>query len=264
RARTETFGTSVALERILERAAPASTAVTQDGAPRNVHDGATNTDGPSPARDDLSAHPGPPPIQLPGRMPPSGSLLVIAALGAFGLGAAAIYVFYQGRGAVLRPDAMLLEPDAAPANAAPSLPADAASALDADEPAPDSTEIVRPTTSDARPLEARHDAGVRPPLPDAGDPGELTTPIDSINSGASRPTGTATLTIGANPWGTVLLDGKPIGRTPIDHLSVPAGHHMVSVTFGGEDPPRTLSYPIDLANGEAKDLLADFTRTAPP
>jgi hypothetical protein len=58
----------------------------------------------------------------------------------------------------------------------------------------------------------------------------------------------------------VLLDGKPLGRTPIDHVSVPAGHHVVSVTFGGEDPPRTLSYPIDLAPAEAKDVFADFTR----
>ena len=57
----------------------------------------------------------------------------------------------------------------------------------------------------------------------------------------------------------MLLDGKPIGRTPIDHLAIPAGHHVVSVTFGGEDPPRTLSYNIDLGNGEAKDLFADFT-----
>jgi hypothetical protein len=41
---------------------------------------------------------------------------------------------------------------------------------------------------------------------------------------------------------------------------VPAGHHVVTVTFGGEDPPRTLSYPIDLAPGDTKDLFADFTR----
>jgi hypothetical protein len=41
---------------------------------------------------------------------------------------------------------------------------------------------------------------------------------------------------------------------------VPAGHHVISVTFGGEDPPRTLSYTIDLGNGETKDLVADFTR----
>ncbi|HEX3482812.1 MAG TPA: hypothetical protein VHT91_47715 [Kofleriaceae bacterium] len=40
---------------------------------------------------------------------------------------------------------------------------------------------------------------------------------------------------------------------------MPAGHHVVSVTFGGEDPPRTLSYPLDLGPGEAKDVFADFT-----
>jgi hypothetical protein len=58
----------------------------------------------------------------------------------------------------------------------------------------------------------------------------------------------------------VLLDGKRIGRTPIERLSVPAGRHLVEVTFAGEDPPRTLRYTIDLTDGEARDVLADFTR----
>ena len=129
--------------------------------------------------------------------------------------------------------------------------------LDAAEPPVDATDVVRPTATDAHRIEPVRDAGPRPPRPDAGEPGGLTTRIDA---GASRPTGTATLTVGANPWGNVLLDGKPIGRTPIDHLSVPAGHHVVNVIFGGEDPPRTLSYTIDVASGEAKDLLADFTK----
>jgi hypothetical protein len=200
----------------------------------------------------------PMPIQLPGRMPPTASLLVIAAIGALGLGAAAVYVFYQGRGAVLRPDAghrdsrpSLLEPDAAepPADATES-PADAAE-LPADAARP----MLRPTAIDAHPAEPRRDAGTRPPRPDARDPGELTTRIDA---GAARPAGSATLTIGANPWGNVLLDGKKIGRTPIEHLSVPAGHHVVEVIFGGEDPPRSQKFPLDLADGDARDVLADF------
>src|SRR4029079_12837312 len=64
----------------------------------------------------------PAPIPLPGRMPPSTSVLMIAGLGAFGLAAAAVYVFYKGRGAALQPDAAprydarfdRLEPEAAP------------------------------------------------------------------------------------------------------------------------------------------------------
>jgi eukaryotic-like serine/threonine-protein kinase len=202
---------------------------------------------------DPSAHPGQPPIQLSARMPPAASLLLLAGFGALGLAAASVYVFYQGRGAVLRPDATprhdapfyLVEPDATPATSPTG---------DAAEPPSDAAERA---ITDAPPSEAPRDAGIRLPRPDAREPGELTMRLDA---GAARPTGNATLTIGANPWGNVLLDGKPIGRTPIDHLSVPAGHHVVQVIFGGEDPPRTLSYTIDLASGEAKDLLADFTR----
>jgi hypothetical protein len=68
------------------------------------------------------------------------------------------------------------------------------------------------------------------------------------------------LTVGAIPWGTVLLDGKPVGRTPIDRLAVPTGRHVVTVTFSGDDPPRTQTYTVELGAGETKDVVADFTR----
>jgi len=281
RARTESFATHVVLEQILERTAPPASAEAPDGDDRGARDDRDRDD--LDARNDLTpvrskahgtsapttappAGTDPAPIQLPGRMPPSTSILVIAGLGAFGLAAAAVYVFYQGRGAALQPDAAprhdarfdLLEPDAAPpVDTAGSTTEATASALDAAEPPGDAAGPVRTTATDAHQIEPVRDAGPRPPRPDTGEPGVLTTRIDA---GAPRPTGTATLTVGANPWGNVLLDGKPIGRTPIDHLSVPAGHHVVNVIFGGEDPPRTLSYPIDLTNGEIKDVLADFTK----
>ena len=80
------------------------------------------------------------------------------------------------------------------------------------------------------------------------------------DAGPARPAGNASLTIGANPWGNVLLDGRKIGRTPIEHLSVSAGHHIIEVIFAGEDPPRSQKYTVVLSDGEAKDVLADFTR----
>jgi tRNA A-37 threonylcarbamoyl transferase component Bud32 len=275
RARTETFATHVALEGLLEHGAAVTPEAPGDelrdgadgDAPQGAgdHDDAERND-PTPVRPragekpaviaEPSTHPGQPPIQLTARMPPAASLLLLAGFGALGLAAASVYVFYKGRAAVERPDAAprrdapfyLLEPDAALA-ASPT--GDAGDALvDAAEPAP------HPTAIDARPSEAPHDAGSRPPRPDAREPGELTTRIDAR---ASRPTGTATLTIGANPWGNVLLDGKPIGRTPLDHLSVPAGHHIVEVIFSGEDPPRTQKFPLDLADGDTRGLQADFT-----
>jgi serine/threonine protein kinase len=198
-----------------------------------------------------------PPTHLPGRTAPTGGLLVAAGFGAIFLGAAAVYAFYQRGGIVERPDAArrrdaqldLTAPAAGPEAISA---ADAGSASGAAEPPPDGG-----AATDVRPTSPRHDAGIRAGRPDAHDPAELTARVDA---GSPRPTGNATLTIGANPWGNVLLDGKKIGRTPIEHLSVPAGHHVIEVVFAGEDPPRSQKYTVDLSDGDARDVLADFTK----
>ncbi|TMQ13650.1 MAG: PEGA domain-containing protein [Deltaproteobacteria bacterium] len=273
RARTESFATNVDLAQMLERGAvpgerpadraeaatgPDATAGRDDATPVRPSRADRVADvpdrpGPEVALPDArEGSPGQPPLTLPGGTAPAAGMLLVAGAGALVLGGAAIVVFLQGRGAVLRPDAarrdapLDLAPDAATPNAAPP---DAAPAIDAGEP------VLPPVVRDAGTIAPR-DAGIRPPRPDARTPGELLDHRDA----AARPGGTATLTVGAIPWGTVLLDGKPIGRTPIDHLAVPAGHHVVSVTFSGEDPPRTQTYPIDVGNGESRDLVADFTR----
>jgi hypothetical protein len=200
-------------------------------------------------------------------MPSSASLLLIAGFGAFGLAAASLYVFYNGRAAIERPDAgvkhdapfYLLVPDTALPDASIDASIDAgepasepdAAVLDAAEPA---AHAVPHAAIDAPRPTAPRDAGLpRPPRAPVALP-------KRVDAGPVRSAGTATLTIGANPWGTVLLDGRKIGRTPIEHLSVPAGRHVIEVSFGGEDPPRTQRYTVELADGEAKDLLADFTR----
>jgi hypothetical protein len=41
---------------------------------------------------------------------------------------------------------------------------------------------------------------------------------------------------------------------------VPAGKRVVEVVFGGEDPPRTQRFAIDLRPGSTQQLDADFTR----
>jgi eukaryotic-like serine/threonine-protein kinase len=279
RARTETFATHVALDELLERAAPAAPDGDSDAAPPDDRSGLADLGAradatsvrprSSDAREAAAAsppHSQAPPVQLPGRAPPTAGLLVFAGLGAIGLGAAAVYVFYQGRAAVERPDAPprrdarfdLREPDAV---AAPDTLTAGAAAV---APPPDTGAqlpldaggfVPQVTALDAHPAASHHDAGARAPHPDARESGDRPPPAD-----AARPAGTATLTIGANPWGDVVLDGKTIGHTPIEKLSVAAGHHVVKVTFGGEDPPRTLSYTLDLASGDTRDVLADFTR----
>jgi hypothetical protein len=146
------------------------------------------------------------------------------------------------------PDATDAAPSATTLDATAAPPSDAADA---------SSQLDRTPPIDVRPNAPRHDAGVRAPRLDGREPAD---PPPRSDAGPARPTGTATLTIGASPWGNVLLDGKRIGQTPIEHLSVPAGRHVIEVIFAGEDPPRSQKYTVDLGDGDSKDLLADFTK----
>jgi tRNA A-37 threonylcarbamoyl transferase component Bud32 len=259
RARTETFATHVALEEILERAIPPSERAGSAAEPitdvRGERADATprRAPPPGPASPDALLDPDAP-IERPNRGPPPGSLLWLGAIGAIGLGAGALFVFYQGRAAVLRPDAGV-RLDADLIGQDPALLPDSATAPP-DAPTPAAVAPVDAGELTTAPVIAPHDAGARPPRHDARG----TVELPRIDAGAPRATGTATLTIGANPWGNVLLDGRRIGRTPIEHLSVPAGRHAIEVIFAGEDPPRTLRYTVDLTDGEAKDIQADFTK----
>ncbi|HSJ99660.1 MAG TPA: PEGA domain-containing protein, partial [Kofleriaceae bacterium] len=105
---------------------------------------------------------------------------------------------------------------------------------------------------------APDDAGPRPPRPPPDDAAPLSTPPAAPHD-AARPAGDATLVIGANPWGDIYIDGVRKGRTPTT-LVVPAGRHAVEVVFGGEDPPRTKRFSVELRAGQTQQLDADFTR----
>ncbi len=249
RARTETFATHVALDELLAGASPDEPATSVAARPAPAPAPAEDLDDPDRPipRPERSA------MGIPGREAPSQALLVIGALGAIGLGGATLYTFYRGRSAIERGDPALAHRDAGLANAIapPDLPPDAPDASDAnnvnhvnDAPAPDAGEPPP-------------DAAPHAHLPDhRAPPDAAVAPPDA----PPRPAGSATITIGANPWGDVVLDGKTIGHTPIEKLTVPAGHHTVKVTFGGDDPPRTQTYQLELANGDTRDLQADFTK----
>jgi hypothetical protein len=285
RPRTETFATHVELRHMLERATPLFPiqAITEAEEASLIAGSAEKASPPPPAAADddddgdsrdgagittsrpaaslrmrsvrpdaepIDDRPPLPPLPVPGRTPPSGGLLVMLALGTLALGAAAIVVFLRGRAAHLEPDARLA--DAPPADASslddapPAPPADAAALLaDAGAGAP----ADAPRTP-APPADAVFSASTHPdaPNPPAGD--AATTP---------PPAGDATLVIGADPWGDIFVDGVRKGRTPTT-LVVPAGKHAIDVVFGGDDPPRTKRYPVDLRPGETHRIDADFTK----
>jgi serine/threonine protein kinase len=181
-------------------------------------------------RDEPQTAPSPPQIH----QPPSRGLLVVAALGTLALGGGAIYVFARGRSSMLRPDAApkldapfyAQEPDApAPPPPPPALP---------DAPPPADAQV--PGDASARP---RVDAAV------------------VANDATAKPHGNGTVKIGADPWGEIVIDGVPKGRTPAE-LVLPAGHHDVEVIYRGDDPPRKKAFSIDLAPDQTLPLQADF------
>ncbi len=183
---------------------------------------------------------------LPGREPPNRPLLVLGAIGTIVLGIGAVYIFSRGKNSVMRPDAQppkldapfyAFEPDAPP-DTEPMDPM--RTDANVGNAGPDAPE-------DARASEPPRDAGrVKP---DAGTP----------DAAVVAPAGTATLTIGANPWGDIAIDGKLRGRTP-KVIEVAAGKHVVEVTFSGDDPPVKRTFPIDVTPGQNFAIQADFTK----
>jgi tRNA A-37 threonylcarbamoyl transferase component Bud32 len=262
RARTETFATHVALKDLLERATPltplraitdddqpATAPATQPAPPRDEPAGAADADAAdAPSVAELA--PDQIALPVPGRTPPGRGLLVLLALGTLALGAAAVFAFVRGRGRFIDRDGSLAPAGLADAGLAADAPAASADApvTVADAPAHASLDAAVPAGPGPGP-HATHPTSAPAAVADAAVPA-----LD-----APRPAGDATLVIGANPWGDIYIDGARKGRTPTT-LVVPAGKHAIDVVFGGEDPPRTRRFSVELRAGETQQLDADFTK----
>lgn len=148
--------------------------------------------------------------------------------------------------------------DARPADARlPATPPDARKPdlrrVDARPPMPVDARLLPPSLHDARPVDAR----LTPAPADARPDAKL---LPRPDAPAPQPKGEpALIKVGANPWGEIFLDGKPAGRTPRT-LSVAPGHHEIEVAFPVVSPPRREIYRLDLAAGETRSVLADFTQ----
>jgi serine/threonine protein kinase len=228
--RHKTFATNVEIKDMLDRATPLlpfhaldDTPTTEDS-PRALAEPKTLQDA-RPFGSDPD-----PRVTAKLRRPPSRSLLVLVGFGGLIMAASAVYVFFENRDRVMRND-----------GDASRRYFDAATAVDADEPA--DAAISDAPAIDA-PAESR-DAGTR-----RADASRATRDA-AINAA------TATLKVGAIPWGEIYIDGKLVGRTPRE-LTVAAGHHTVEVVFPAETPPRKQTFAVDLASGETKSVQAEF------
>lgn len=191
---------------------------------------------------------------------PSQVGLIVIGLGGVALAIASVVVFLRARSAGFD------QPDAAPkydapfwllTDAGPDAPPERdAASQDAGPLATDGGDVIDTpaTPADAGTPVPPRDGGRPVPRPDATGAGE-----PAVDARVTAPAGTATLKIGADPWGDIVIDGVRRGRTPAT-LEVSAGKHVVEVIFGGEDPPRKKTFPVELTTGGMQQLDVDFTR----
>ncbi len=198
--------------------------------------------------------------------PPSRAALLAGGLLATGLAIGAVAVFMRNRAAVLEANV-----DASPYDAPTDTPFGYEPPVAAADAAPDATVVGDAGPGDAVPAAAAAPGDAVPaaaakvlprqrdaaPGPREAAPPARDAAVATVDAG--RPAGTATLQVGADPWGEILIDGVRRGRTPAT-LEVSAGRHVIEVVFAGEDPPRTRTFPVDLAAGATQAVVADFTR----
>jgi hypothetical protein len=235
--RHQTFATHVELREMLGADEPVTTA-----APKP-------TPSVGPDRDDDRPIPRPDRPGLRLDTPPRRSTLVIIGLGGIVLAASVVYMVRQRADRVL----YLGVQDAGVFRDAPALVLETESQneLDANPAgsidgagAPDAAVVV-----------------VSPPAPT--DAGRIRVARDAAHAEpdaqVASAAGTATLTLGANPWAKVFIDGKEQRKHAPNTFEVSAGHHELRLVFDGEGPAAEKTYAIDVKAGETPSLQADFS-----
>jgi serine/threonine-protein kinase len=72
----------------------------------------------------------------------------------------------------------------------------------------------------------------------------------------ARPSKPGFITLEANPWAEVSLDGKPIGETPLADVQLPAGMH--SVVFKNPESGKSVKRPVQVHPGQHVSLKVDL------
>jgi len=117
--------------------------------------------------------------------------------------------------------------------------------------APDDAPLDAPDDAPAVPIDCAVPRAARP-----RDGGDLLPRSMPRHGRPVRPRSRSARTRGAT-WSS-MGSGRAARRWTRCRWS--AGKHTIEVIFGGEDPPRTQRFTVDLGNGETKDVFADFTK----
>jgi serine/threonine-protein kinase len=63
------------------------------------------------------------------------------------------------------------------------------------------------------------------------------------------------------PWAEVSVDGRVIGTTPLDRISLPAGSHLIVLRHPGYEELRRT---VTLRSGETAKLVVDLPKEGTP
>jgi hypothetical protein len=69
------------------------------------------------------------------------------------------------------------------------------------------------------------------------------------------------LQVAVRPWGTVIIDGKVVGDTPLDRVPLAPGSHVVRVRHPGYEP---VERAVTIRSGETAKLLVDLPAQGVP
>ena len=84
-----------------------------------------------------------------------------------------------------------------------------------------------------------------PPITLAPPPPSTVTP----------PAGPGLLQMVVKPWGEVYLDGRSVGTTPLDRLSLPSGTHTLTVRHPLYEP---FEGRVTIRAGQTERVVVDF------
>ena len=102
------------------------------------------------------------------------------------------------------------------------------------------------------PVAAVPDAGAEEEDAGVADAGEAEAG-EALDAGAPPPPRPGLLSVESTPKATVVLDGRPLGSTPLLEVEVSAGEHTLVLT--SKKPRVELSQTLSVSEGEAKKLV---------
>jgi serine/threonine protein kinase len=147
-------------------------------------------------------------------------------------------------------------PTTVPPSTVPAVPVDARPGVAVPTPIPTA---VRPSPSPAarvpRPPSPVVAATVAPPPTVAAMPPATTLPAAPPSTVAAVPAGPGLLQMVVKPWGEVTIDGRLMGTTPLDRMTLPAGPHAVSVRHPLYEP---WEGRVTVRAGQTERLVVDF------